>query len=138
MKQFFVTVAAVFVGLLLFMALPLLMFTGWLTSAVLQGGSDGPSGPVVVELDLRQGVTDQDPQNPFALFSDGGLSVMSVVETLDRAEDDDNVRALFLRLTSGGISPAAADEMRQAPSKHLTYSRPPNPCTTAARTIAPG
>ena len=124
MKQFFVTVAAVFVGLLLFMALPLLMFTGWLTSAVLQGGSDGPSGPVVVELDLRQGVTDQDPQNPFALFSDGGLSVMSVVETLDRAEDDDNVRALFVRLPEGGITPAAADEIRQAIRRFRRTGKP--------------
>ncbi len=124
MKQFFVTVAAVFVGLLLFMALPLLMFTGWLTSAVLQGGSDGPSGPVVVELDLRQGVTDQDPQNPFALFSDGGLSVMRVVETLDRAEDDDNVRALFVRLPEGGITPAAADEIRQAIRRFRRTGKP--------------
>ena len=124
MKQFFVTVAAVFVGLLLFMALPLLMFTGWLTSAVLQGGSDGPRGPVVIELDLREGVTDQAPQNPFALFGESGLSVMSVVETLDRAEDDDRVRGLFVRLPEGGITPAAADEIRQAIRRFRQTGKP--------------
>ncbi|WP_296818819.1 signal peptide peptidase SppA [Brevundimonas sp.] len=124
MKQFFVTVAAVFVGLLLFMALPLIMFTGWLTSAVLQGGSDGPRGPVVIELDLRQGVTDQDPQNPFALFGESGVSVMRIVETLDRAEDDDRVRGLFVRLPEGGITPAAADEIRQAIRRFRRTGKP--------------
>lgn len=124
MKQFFVTVAAVFVGLILFMMLPLIMFTGWLTSAVLQGGSQGPTGPVVVELDLRQGVTDQDPQNPFSLFGESGVSVMRIVETLDRAEDDDRVRALFVRLPEGGITPAAADEIRQAIRRFRRSGKP--------------
>jgi len=124
MKQFFTTMAAVFVALLLFAGLPFLFFTGWLVSTVTSPRASGPSGPVVIELDLRQGLTDQAPQNPFALFSGGGLSVMSVVEVLDRAQDDDNVRGLFIRLPESGMSPAGADEIRQAISRFRRAGKP--------------
>jgi protease-4 len=124
MKQFFTTMAAVFVALLLFAGLPFLFFTGWLVSAVTSPRATGPSGPMVIELDLRQGLTDQAPQNPFALFSGGGLSVMSVVEVLDRAQDDDNVRGLFIRLPESGMSPAGADEIRQAISRFRRAGKP--------------
>jgi protease-4 len=39
---------------------------------------------------------------------------MSVVETLHRAETDDRVKGLFIRLPEGGLSPAVADELRLA------------------------
>jgi protease-4 len=39
---------------------------------------------------------------------------MSIVETLHRAESDDRVKGLFIRLPEGGIEPAAADELRLA------------------------
>jgi len=48
------------------------------------------------------------------MFSGGGLSVISVIETLRHAETDDRVKAVFVRLPEGGIAPAAADELRQA------------------------
>lgn len=124
MKQFFVTVAAVFTGLLVFAGLPFLLFTLWLVSAVTSPRPSGPAGAVVIELDLRQGVTDQTPQNPFALLSGSGLSVMDVVEVLDRAQDDDNVRGLFVRLPEVGMTPAAADEIRQAISRFRRAGKP--------------
>lgn len=124
MKQFFTTMAAVFVALLLFAGLPFVFFTGWLVSTISSPRATGPSGPVVVELDLRQGLTDQAPQNPFAMFSSSGLSVMSVVEVLDRAQDDDDVRALFIRLPEAGMSPAAADELRQAIRRFRQAGKP--------------
>lgn len=124
MKQFFTTMAAVFVALLVFAGLPFLFFTGWLVTTVTSPRASGPSGPVVIELDLRQGLTDQAPQNPFALFSGGGLSVMSVVEVLDRAQDDDDVRGLFIRLPESGMNPAAADEIRQAISRFRRAGKP--------------
>lgn len=124
MKQFFVTMAAVFVALLLFAGLPFLFFTGWLVSSLTSPRASAASGPVVIELDLRQGVTDQDPQNPFALFSGGGLSVMRVVEVLDAAQDDENVRGLFVRLPEVGMTPAAADEIRQAISRFRRAGKP--------------
>lgn len=125
MKQFFVTMAAVFVALLLFAGLPLLFFTGWLISSVTSpSASRAVSGPVVIELDLRQGVTDQAPQNPLALFGESGLSVLNIVDVLDRAEDDANVRALFIRLPEAGMNPAAADEIRQAIRRFRRAGKP--------------
>lgn len=124
MKQFFVTMAAVFVALLVFAGLPFLFFTGWLVSAVTTPRAASHSGPAVIELDLRGGVSDQAPDNPFALFSSSGLSVMQIVEVLDRAQDDDNVRALFVRLPETGMTPAAADEIRQAIRRFRRAGKP--------------
>ncbi len=39
---------------------------------------------------------------------------MSVIETMRRAETDDKVKAIFVRLPEGGIAPATADELRLA------------------------
>lgn len=121
MKQFFLTIAAVFVGLMLFfVGLPIML----ITSAAMSAPKSSVPRAAVIELDLREGVSDQDPQNPFALFGGAGLSVMRVVETLDRAEDDDRVKALFVRLPEGGMTPAAADELRQAFRRFRAAGKP--------------
>lgn len=121
MKQFFLTIAAVFVGLMLFfVGLPIML----ITSAAMSAPKSSVPRAAVIELDLREGVSDQDPQNPFALFGGAGLSVLRVVETLDRAEDDDRVKALFVRLPEGGMTPAAADELRQAFRRFRAAGKP--------------
>ncbi|WP_297509305.1 signal peptide peptidase SppA [uncultured Caulobacter sp.] len=112
MKQFFLTVAGVFVGLLLgVVGVPFLR-------VVMAAGAARPA-PVptqaVLQLDLRGGLTDQAPKSPFAAFGGGGGgSVMSIVETMRRAEKDDKVKAILVRLPEGGVAPAAADELRLA------------------------
>ncbi|HYG28326.1 MAG TPA: S49 family peptidase, partial [Caulobacteraceae bacterium] len=111
MKQFLLTMAGVFAGLLLFLVgvpfLLVVMAAGAAQPAAVPAGS-------VLELDLREDLSDQDSQNPLAAFSGGGLSVISIVETLRHAETDDKVAGVFVRLPEGGIAPAAADELRQA------------------------
>jgi protease-4 len=111
MKQFFLTVAGVFVGLLLFVVgVPFLLI-------VIAAGAARPAptpAHTVLQLDLRQGLSDQAPRNPFASLGGGGGSVMSIIETLRRAEKDDKVRAILVRLPEGGVAPAAADELRLA------------------------
>ncbi|MDR6626313.1 signal peptide peptidase SppA [Caulobacter segnis] len=111
MKQFFLTVAGVFVGLLLFVVgVPFLL-------VVMAAGAARPAptpAHAVLQLDLRQGLSDQAPRNPFASLSGGGDSIMSIIETLRRAEKDDKVRAILVRLPEGGVAPAAADELRLA------------------------
>ncbi|ADG11795.1 signal peptide peptidase SppA [Caulobacter segnis] len=111
MKQFFLTVAGVFVGLLLFVVgVPFLLI-------VIAAGAARPAPTptqAVLQLDLRQGLTDQAPRTPFASLGGGGDSVMSIIETLRRAEKDDKVRAILVRLPEGGVAPAAADELRLA------------------------
>lgn len=111
MKQFLMTVAGVFVGLVLFLVgVPFILI-------VLAAGAARPA-PVpaqsVLQLDLRGPLSDQDSQNPFAAFGGGGRSVMGVVETLRRAETDGKVKGVLVRLPEGGLAPAAADELRQA------------------------
>ncbi|MDO9337725.1 MAG: signal peptide peptidase SppA [Caulobacter sp.] len=115
MKQFLLTIAGVFVGLVLFMVImPMILIFGIVGLA--QKSAEGPTTPsaAVLQLDLRTGLTDQDPQNPFAIFGGGGHSVISVIEKLKAAEKDDKVKGVFVRLPEGGMPPAAADELRQA------------------------
>ncbi|MBU4434352.1 MAG: signal peptide peptidase SppA [Alphaproteobacteria bacterium] len=111
MKQFLLTMAGVFAGLVLFVVgVPFLLI-------VMAAGAARPAAvPAhsVLQLDLRGGLTDQDSHNPFAAFSGGGRSVMSIIETLRRAETDDKVKALLVRLPEGGMAPATADELRLA------------------------
>ncbi|MFZ0268004.1 signal peptide peptidase SppA [Caulobacter sp.] len=112
MKQFLMTVAGVFVGLVLFLVgVPFLL--------IVMAASAARPAPVpahtVLQLDLRGGLSDQDSQNPFAAFGGGGgRSVMSIIETMRRAETDDKVKAVLVRLPEGGMAPASADELRLA------------------------
>lgn len=111
MKQFMITVAGVFVGLLLFfVGLPFVLI-------VMASGAAKPSATpnhAVLSLDLRQTLTDQDSQSPLAAFNGGGLSVMSITQTLRHAQSDSKVKALFVRLPDAGMAPASADELRLA------------------------
>jgi protease-4 len=112
MKQFFLTMAGVFAGLLLFFVVIPIVF---MTIVVASVSSKEPTpAQTVLELDLRDGLTDQAPTNAFAVFGGGGLSTMQIVDTLAQAEKDSKVKALLIRLPEAGITPAAADEIRQA------------------------
>jgi protease IV len=111
MKQFLVTLAGVFCGLLLFfLGLPLLVL------AIAAGSSQPAPTPAntILSLDLRQSLSDQDPNTPFAFLNGRTLSVVSVVSTLSRAAHDPSVKALLIRLPEGGLPPAQADEIRLA------------------------
>jgi len=111
MKQFLMTMAGVFAGLVLFfVGVPFVLIM------MVAGSSHAPATPsaAVLSLDLRRPLTDQSSDNPLASFGRGSVSVMSVVQTLHRAERDGRIKALFVRLPEGGMSPAAADELRLA------------------------
>ncbi|MFI4933790.1 MAG: signal peptide peptidase SppA [Caulobacterales bacterium] len=121
MKQFLLTVAGVFVGLALFMiGVPVLLI------AIAAGASRPAPLPArtVLALDLRDGLTDQDPQGGIAIFSGRPLSVVGVEDTLSRAAADDRVRGLFVRLPETGMDPAAADELRAAFLKFRAAGKP--------------
>jgi len=123
MKQFFLTVLGVFTGLVLFLVVvPIVL----IVAAVGAASSKEPTAAnTVLELDLRDGLTDQEPINPFAAFGGGGgLSVMTVVDTLAQAEKDKAVKGLLIRLPEGGMSPAAADEVRQAVRRFRAAGKP--------------
>src|SRR5690606_3503423 len=120
MKQFALTIAGVFVGLLLFfIGIPLLLIAS-------AAGSSTPAVPsqAVLEVDLRGGLTDQAPTNPFAGFGGPGLSVMRVVDVLAQAQDDNRIKVVLLRLPEGGMTPASADELRQAVRRFRASGKP--------------
>jgi protease-4 len=125
MKQFLMTVAGVFVGLMLFLfVVPTILIFGLIGAAA--KSAEGPATPAaaVLELDLRSGLSDQDPQNPFAMFGGGGRSVIGVIQKLKAAESDDKVKGVFVRLPEGGMAPAAADELRQAFERFRKSGKP--------------
>jgi protease IV len=112
MKQFFLTMGGVFAGLLLFFVIvPFVLISIAVAAATSKEPTPANS---VLELDLRDGITDQAPNNPFAVFGGAGLSTLQVVDVLAQAQDDTRVKALLVRLPEAGITPAAADEIRQA------------------------
>ncbi|MDB5431429.1 MAG: signal peptide peptidase SppA, type [Caulobacter sp.] len=122
MKQFLLTVAGVFVGLMLFfVVVPFIFIIAIASSAAAK--SDIPS-KVVLQLDLRTKLTDQSSGNPFAAFRGSTDSVMGIVTTLREAETDRRVKGVFVRLPEGGMPPAAADELRLA-FKHFRASGKP-------------
>lgn len=121
MKQFFVTVAGVFAGLMLFFVV--IPFVLIMIVAASVGAKPVTPSNTVLELDLRAGLTDQNPTDPFAAFGGSGLSTIQIVDTLAQAQEDDAVKVLLLRLPEGGMTPAAADEIRQAVQRFKTSGK---------------
>jgi protease-4 len=108
-KQFFITIAGVFVGLALFIiGVPLLL------AAMFAPAADGGAPQrMVLAVDLRQDISDQPPQGPFASFG-GGLSVTDLVQKLQAAETDPKVQGVIVRASEFGLTPASAEEIRQS------------------------
>jgi len=121
MKQFLITAAGVFAGLLIFMiGVPFVLIS---MAAAAAGPAPTPS-KTVLELDLREQLTDQSPQSALAGFARRGHSAMSIVEGLHRAESDERIKGLLIRLPEGGIEPGLADELHLA-IKHFSASGKP-------------
>lgn len=113
MKQFLVTIAGVFVGLMLFLVgLPFVI-------AMLIAGSSPSAEPAaapdkaVLVVDLRFPLRDQPSPSPFASLN-GELSSVEIVRRLEAAETDPKVKGVLVRASEFGMSPGAAEEVRLA------------------------
>jgi protease-4 len=121
MKQFLITAAGVFAGLLIFLiGVPFVL----ISMAASAAGPAPTPGRAVLELDLRESISDQSPQNPFAGIARRGNSAMSIIEALRRAETDDKVKGVLIRLPEGGLEPGLADELRLAVKHFRTSGKP--------------
>jgi protease-4 len=121
MKQFLITAAGVFAGLMIFLiGVPIVL----IAVAASATGPEATPPRAVLELDLRDPLTDQSPANPLAGLGRRGNSVMTIIETLRRAQTDDRVRGLFIRLPEGGVEPGAADEIRLAIRRFRASGKP--------------
>ena len=110
MKQFLITVAGVLVGLIVF------LFVGpFLLLSMLAASVHGPAQPshMVLALDLREPMTDQRPDTPFASFS-GRQSLLDTLARIDSARTDPSVEGIFVRANTSGMQPAQAEELRTA------------------------
>jgi len=120
MKQFWITfmgsIVGVIVGSVLAVILVIFMIAGLIGSAISNASSSSepaiPRGAIVLELDLRTARTDSPMRSPFGFT--GPLSIVDIVQTLERAETDDRVQGLFLRANEFGLPAASAEELRGA------------------------
>ncbi len=121
MKQFLMTMAGVFAGLAIFLVGVPIVLIGLAFSA-----TSAPPAPAraVLELDLREPLSDQAPRNALLGFGRGGTSVMSIIETLRHAERDGRVKGLLVRLPEVGLEPGMADELRQAFQRFRAAGKP--------------
>lgn len=109
MKQFLITLTAAIVALIIVLvALPIGLI------ALVASSRPHANGNIVVSLDLRDKMTDQSRSAPFDFLTGKNMSTLEIVQTLHRAADDSHVKAVFIRLPEGGMSPAAAEEIRDA------------------------
>ncbi|MBS0362335.1 MAG: S49 family peptidase, partial [Proteobacteria bacterium] len=121
MKQFLITAAGVFAGLLIFMiGVPFVLVS---MAAAAAAPAPTPSR-TVLELDLRDPLTDQSPQSALAGLARRGHSAMSIIEGLRRAEKDDRIKGVLIRLPDGGVEPGLADELRLAIKHFRTSGKP--------------
>ncbi len=121
MKQFLITAAGVFAGLVIFMiGVPFVLIS---MAAAAAGPPPVPSR-AVLELDLRGALSDQSPQNALAAFTGKGHSAMSILEGLRRAEKDDRIKGVLVRLPEQGLEPGLADELRLGIKHFRTSGKP--------------
>jgi protease-4 len=121
MKQFLITAAGVFAGLLIFLVgVPFVL----ISMAASAAGPAPLPARAVLELDLREQLSDQSPQSALAGFARRGNSVMSIIEGLRRAETDDHIKGVLIRLPEDGLEPGSADELRLAIRHFRTSDKP--------------
>ena len=110
-KIFFVTLAAVVVGMLVFGFLLFLLMGALVAAAVASATDDGPAGSIL-EIDLRTPLLDHGV-GPSVLGLEPA-SVLRVVRALDQAADDPDIEGVFLRAGQLGTAPASAEEIGDA------------------------
>ena len=114
MRQFFITVLGTIVGMVLFAFLLIVIIGGIIGAAASSASktSEGPVGAKVLSLDLRQPIRDHG--GDVTLFGGKQASIVNVVRALDKAKTDNDVKGLFIRARSWGMTPASAEELRSA------------------------
>lgn len=118
MKQFFITLAGVIAGLILFAIILPFVLIGVLTAAV--GAKPPAPSDVVLTLDLRSAIPDQPVETPFG----AGLSTVEIVRKLEAAAIDKAVKGVFIRGNVNGMPAAQAQEVRAAIKRFQASKKP--------------
>jgi protease IV len=109
-KQFLITVGGVLTGLFLFLFLGPIILIMMLTASMQPAPQPRQ---MVLELDLREAMTDQRPTNAFAAWG-AEPALLEVLSRIDQARTDNAVKGIFIRGNTGGMAPAQAEELRSA------------------------
>ena len=113
MKQFLLTIAGVFFGMILFSIFLFVLIPVGIAAIVMAAQEPKPTAEaIVLELDLRQPMLDQPAMTPFAFTQAPAL--IDFVRAMEAAETDDRVKGAFIRANEAGLEPAQAEEIRDA------------------------
>ena len=88
------------------------------------GGSGSVAGRTVLELNLERGLMEARPEGPFAFFGRHQPTLRDVVESLERAGDDDRVKAVVARIGAARLGTAQVQEIRDAVIKFRAKKKP--------------
>lgn len=77
------------------------------------GAETGVPSNAVLSLDLRRGYSDQPTAPGFPTFAQD-LSIIDIVQALARAENDDRVKGIYMRVGGAGFMYAHVQELRDA------------------------
>lgn len=113
MRQFFIAMLGSIVGFIIVLILIFLFFATIIGAAVSSSSPDKATtaDATVLTLDLRSGFLDHGGEN--TLFG-SSPSIVTTARALSRAKSDDDVKGLFIRANSWGMSPAQAEEINLA------------------------
>jgi protease-4 len=119
MKRFFITLLAVIVGGIILSILPLIFFIGLVASV--SGGDAAPmvKNNSILIYDLSTTVSDISSES-FTLTSlssadiESGISLMQVIDNIDKAAADSNIKGIMLKGASLGCGNADMVEIREA------------------------
>lgn len=110
MRQFFITVFGVIVGIIAFFILIFIFIIGF---GIIGSISESmkPKPAQVLTFDMRRSLPDHGLGE--TLFGES-TGVVDIVRALDKAKDDDRIKGLFIRADAFGMTPASAEELRLA------------------------
>lgn len=112
MKTFFLSMAGAFCAMILFTIAIFVFFIGIIASAA-STQNQPPTKDLVLTLDLRAGYLDQAPTSGFAALG-GASGFIDILTKLKAAENDENVKGLFIRAAQGSYGSSRAEELRDA------------------------
>jgi len=111
MRQFLITVLGVIVGIFLCGVILLFLLFGMI-AAIASSSTPAPSTNVVLTLDMRKPIRDHSAGE--TIFGPAPLSVVDIVQNLNAAKSDEEVKGLLIRANGFGMTPASAEEIRLA------------------------
>ncbi len=118
MKQFFITLGAVLVGQIvgLFLFMILLLSIPAMIIGSMASKAEPPASSMMLEVDMRNPISDQRLAGPFGLFSPN-LATVDIVRKLEAAATDPKVKGVLVRASTSGMAPSQGEEFRTALNK---------------------